>query len=77
MPWVFSDQVDALGALITLCHRLEQVENGTSGGRLVKNQHSTSHLQLLFPNTRLLCPPAQGSGWQDLGVPDLLLCLSH
>lgn len=85
MPQAFPDQAlvhcsneaDALGTSFTLCHRVEEVENGTFGEGHVKNQPSTSHLQLLFLNPKLLCPPAQGSGWKDFGVLNLLLCFSH
>lgn len=51
-----------------------EVENGAFGGGHVNNQHSTSHLQLLFLNPKFLCPPAQD--WKDLGLQSLL-CSSH
>lgn len=85
MPQAFPDQAlvhcsneaDALSASFTVCHGAEEVENATFGGGHVKNQPSTSHLQFLFLNSKLLCPPAQGSGWKDLGILNLLLCSSH
>lgn len=73
-----SNEADALGASFTLCHRVEEVENGTFGGGTC--QEPAFHLPPPAPVPKSQTPLRSSSGLRLEGprcLLHLLLCFSH